>query len=137
MSRDKAPSIINSLIILFIALGNVSQAQNVQYEITTDIKSLVIERAAAIFEEEHVIPEIGEEYATALRQNLASGTFDEITTGREFMRAMDSILWPIDTDGHVWINFYPEDIPENYSGNFDKNATSIPLASVPSTSTAG
>jgi len=100
-------------------LNSVILAQGEPYPITQETKLLVIEKAAALFETEHVIPEIGKEYATALRENMVSGTFDEVVTGREFMIVMDRILWPIDTDGHVSINFRSTDIPADYSGNFE------------------
>ncbi|MEQ9210722.1 MAG: hypothetical protein RLN96_12970, partial [Pseudomonadales bacterium] len=111
---------MRSAELIFVAsclFGGTVFAQNSSYTIDSEIKTQVIESAASIFEREHVIPEIGAEYAQALRENLARGAFDEISNGRDFMIAIDKILWPIDTDGHVWLNFYQEDIPENYAGD--------------------
>lgn len=96
---------------------NTVLAQDSEYAIDSETKAHVIEAAATIFETEHVIPEIGAKYAEALRGNLANGVFDEVSSGRDFMIALDKVLWPIDTDGHVWLNFYQEDIPENYVGD--------------------
>jgi hypothetical protein len=119
MRNIRVVTIFQCICFSLCLITSVALAQSEPYPITQEIKQLVINRAASIFQERHVIPEIGEEYAIALRQNLASGTFDEVTTGREFMIAMDRILWPIDTDGHVWINFYSADIPADYSGDFE------------------
>ncbi len=121
LNMQNTVAIVSSTFSCFYLLlcTSVSFAQTEPYPITQAIKRLVIDEASALFESEHVIPEIGQEYATALRVNMANGTFDDITTGREFMTALDRVLWPIDTDGHVSINFHANDIPTDFSGDFD------------------
>lgn len=117
MIKAKSKSLATLYFTVSYLLTNAAFAQISEYAIDSETKSQVIEAAAIIFETEHVIPEVGAKYAEALRMNLANGVFDEVSNGRNFMIAIDKILWPIDTDGHVWLNFYQEDIPENYVGD--------------------
>ncbi len=117
MIKANSMSFATLLLIVNCLFINAVFAQNSEYAIDSEIKAQVIAAAATIFESEHVIPAMGLKYAEALRGNLINGTFDEVSNGRDFMIAIDKILWPIDTDGHVWLNFYQEDIPENYVGD--------------------
>lgn len=117
MIRENSMSLAQLLVTVSCLFTSTVLAQDSSYALDLETKTQIIEAAATIFEREHVIPEIGMKYAEALRDNLAKGVFDEVSNGRDFMIAIDKILWPIDTDGHVWLNFYQEDIPENYVGD--------------------
>ena len=61
----------------------------------------VVEALATSLERNFVFPEVGKNYAVALRTKLAAGGYDRFASGRDFAAAVTADLQAVAKDGHL------------------------------------
>lgn len=71
----------------------------------------VVQTLATQLEENFVFPEVGKQYAAALRAKLASGGYSSFPDSREFARAVTADLQAIHKDGHLRVGRAPPQQP--------------------------
>ena len=72
--------------------------------VTAAQKRAVIEELATTLVESFVFPEIGERYASTLRDKLAAGAYDALTDGAGFAKRVTDDLQAVHKDGHLRVS---------------------------------
>ena len=75
----------------------------------------VVEALATSLERNFVFPEVGKNYAVALRTKLAAGGYARFASGREFAAAVTADLQAVAKDGHLKL-VAPDMIPQRRGG---------------------
>lgn len=109
------------LIVIFPGFDSSHHAlaQDSPFLLTPQIKEQVILEAARHLEDYHVIPEIGQKMSDSIRESWQNGSYEDISDARKFGFAVSDTMFDVDNDGHVWLNFYAEAIPLDYSGDHE------------------
>jgi len=95
--RHVAPA---ASIILAFATAHAEQAQSA-FPFSSDERTNVIQSLATDIEQRFVFPDVALRYATALRQNLAAGRYDDQTDPDAFAKKVTADLQAVASDGHL------------------------------------
>src|SRR5690242_11568727 len=84
---------------------SVDPSQPVDFAIDAATRTHIIEGALTQLEAQYVFPETGAEMARALRQRLAGGEYNTITTAADLCAALTTQMREISHDKHLEIFF--------------------------------
>lgn len=82
------------------------------FKIDAATRQRVIDRAAALLNENYVFPETAKKMEAALRERQKAGEYDSITNGDDFAEKLTADLRAVSKDRHLGVNFSPAALPK-------------------------
>jgi hypothetical protein len=95
-------------ILTTLLAASLSFAAPPLTEVTSDVRSEVIEDIAELLENIYVIPETAKEVQQMLRANLASGHYDQDIAPAAFAAALTRDMYELTGDKHLRVSFGPD-----------------------------
>jgi hypothetical protein len=112
MERRKAMKKFNFLIFSLVVFAATLTAQGQPQKLDAVEKKAVVEKTAAVLEQQYVFPETARKMGDLIRKNLKSGKYNAIEDARAFANRLTEDLRSISHDRHLGVRFAPERILE-------------------------
>jgi hypothetical protein len=112
IKRRQAMKKFNFLIFSLMVCAGTMMAQGQPQKLGADEKKAVVQKAAAVLEQQYVFPETARKMGDLIRRNLRSGKYDAIEDARAFANRLTEDLRSISHDRHLGVRFAPERILE-------------------------
>ncbi|PCI78234.1 MAG: hypothetical protein COB20_06840 [SAR86 cluster bacterium] len=104
---------ISKHIVVIVMSMCMSTLECAEITLTQNLKNEVISKVIEQMEDKYILPDRGLIAANELRSRSETGYFDGITDSRTFANRLTHVLDTID-DWHIWVNYYPNPIREDY-----------------------
>ncbi len=104
--------ILEVAVLLAFVCQPLSSQENPDAVVGSVEKAAVIESVCGHLEREYIFADISDRYVQTLRENLRSGTYDDIQDPEAFAAAITEDLASIHKDRHLQVQFNPEWVSE-------------------------
>jgi len=108
---------LTSLLFLIAQSGLGARPEPEDMTIDDAVRAAVIEEAATELDESYVFPEVGTRMASMLLENQREGTYDAITSAKDFARRLTEDLQAISHDKHLRVRYEQEAMPPEEEGH--------------------
>ena len=102
-----------TLALFLLCIGCLALAQDDGADLTAEYKAEIASRVMQLLKDEYVLPDKAIIAAEEVRRRLEAGVYDPVTDLQTFANRLTGTLDIID-DWHLGVNYYPEQIPEDY-----------------------
>lgn len=110
------------LLIALMAAAIPAEAAPKDMPVDASIRSAAIEGVIKRMHQHYVFPETAAKVEARLRSQLKDGAYDQITSAREFARAVSKTLIETANDRHLRMRFYAEPIESGFEPEDDPKA---------------
>lgn len=90
-----------------------------QKDMTIDesVRKEAIDRAVVLLDTDYVFPDQGTAIGTRLKERLAIGEFDRMTSAEDFAQALTDALQADSRDKHLGVRYFEKDVPQRADEN--------------------